>query len=512
MAVARYLSTRPDVDGSRMGLLGVSYGGYMTCWTIAHTSLFAAAVAENPVTDLRSYALTTADGGAFIAEDLGSLPWENPDLYRKLSPLTRAADIRTPLLLVHGELDHNCPINQSEQMYTALRRLDRDVTFLRIPDEGHGMVLDGTVAHRPAAVEGARRVPIRTRQSLTAGLPQLPTPSTGAASMFTVLQVDNDASLEPFVFERERLAELGGTLVVGGCTSEDELIDAARGAQVLWLAWKPGITRRVLHELPALELVVRWGVGYDQIDVAAATELGVAVANAPGYGTIDVAEHVIALLMAGSRRIAWYHEDMRAGGWPPAIPGSTHRVAGRTLGIVGMGRIGSAVAQRAAGLGLDVLGCDSGLTPAQIRGRGASPVALDELLASSDFVSLHVPLSPDTGHFMDAAKIGQMKSGAALINASRGKVVDTNAVLAALDSGQMAWAALDVYEQEPLPSEDPLRVASNVILTPHVAGFSDEAWQDLRAEMCSTTLEWVRDGWASTIVNPGVRQSLRRIR
>ena len=330
--------------------------------------------------------------------------------------------------------------------------------------------------------------------------------------MFTVFQVDADEGLAPFAYERDALAAVGGELVVGGCTTEDELIERASGAQVLWLAWKPGITRRVLEELPDLELVVRWGVGYDQIDVAAATELGVGVANAPGYGTADVAEHVVALLMAGARRIAWYHEGMRAGGWPPAVPGSGHRISGRKLGIVGVGRIGAAVAERARGLGLDVMGFDSGLTPEQLTERGTRPVTLEELLATADFVSVHVPLNAGTGHFMGASTLAQMKPGAALINASRGKIVDTDAVVAALATGHLAWAALDVFEQEPLPADAPIRSVDNVILTPHVAGYSVEAWADLRAEMCRTTLDWVRDGWASSVVNPEVRATSRRAR
>ncbi len=148
LAVAEYLAGRSDTDAARIAIGGASYGGYLTCWAIGHSNLFAAAIAENAVTDLRSYALTTADGGAFIAEDLGSLPWEDPQLYVRLSPLTYAPAMCTPLLLVHGERDHNCPINQSEQMYTVLRRHGRDVTFLRIPGEGHLMVLEASLERR----------------------------------------------------------------------------------------------------------------------------------------------------------------------------------------------------------------------------------------------------------------------------------------------------------------------------------------------------------------------------
>ena len=330
--------------------------------------------------------------------------------------------------------------------------------------------------------------------------------------MFKVFQVDADDSLEPYDFENAALSEVGGSIICGNCVTEDELIAGAQDAKILWLAWKPGITRSVMEALPNLELAVRWGVGYDQMDLASASELGVAIANAPGYGTIDVAEHVIALMMSASRRVAWFNGEMMAGGWPPAVPGSIHRILGSTLGIIGVGRIGSAVAQRARGLGMEVVGYDSTLTSEQLLERGVKPVSLEQLLSSSDVVSLHVPLNAETGHFMNAEKLSVMKPGAGLINASRGKIVDTKAVSSALVEGTLAWAALDVFEQEPLPADDPVRKSPNVILTPHVAGYSVESWQDLREEMCKTTLDWVRTGWASTIVNPEVRGSLRRDR
>ena len=325
-----------------------------------------------------------------------------------------------------------------------------------------------------------------------------------------VMQVDPDEGLDPLDHERQVLAAAGAELIEGRCTTAEELLERGQEARVLWLAWRPGIDRRILAGLPNLELVIRWGVGYDQIDVAAATELGVAVANAPDYGTIDVAEHVIALLLAGSRRVAWYQEEMRRGAWPPAATGGRHhRLHGRRLGIIGVGRIGAAVAQRAAGLGLNIVGYDPALGAAELAARGVDPVGLDELLATSDYLSLHVPLSAGTHHFFGADLIARTKPGAALVNASRGKVVDTDALIGAVTSGRLAWAALDVFEEEPLPADHPLRSTPEVIMTPHVAGYSEESWQDLRDEMCLTTVQWLKDGWADRIVNPEVRSNLR---
>lgn len=328
--------------------------------------------------------------------------------------------------------------------------------------------------------------------------------------MTQVFQIDPDDGLEPFDHERRRLAEAGVELVLGDCHTAAELVERAQEATVLWLAWRPGVDRDVLAALPRAELVIRWGVGYDQIDVAAATELGVAVANAPTYGTIDVAEHVVALLLTGARRTAWYHEAMRRGEWPAAATGGRHhRLAGRTLGLVGVGRIGAAVAERARGLGLDVVGYDAYATSEQLAAHGVRAVSFEELLARADYLSLHVPLDASTQHLMNAERFAQLRPGAALINASRGRVVDTAALIAALDSGQLAWAGLDVYEDEPLPADDPLRSVPEVVLTPHVAGYSEESWQDLREEMVTTTLSWLRDGWAERVVNPEVRPRRR---
>jgi D-3-phosphoglycerate dehydrogenase len=331
--------------------------------------------------------------------------------------------------------------------------------------------------------------------------------------MNTVFQVDPDDSLEPYAYESATLEAAGIQLRQGNCLTVDEVVARAGDAQVLWLAWRPGVDRALLEALPSVELVVRWGVGFDQIDVPVATELGVAVANAPTYGTIDVAEHVIALLMTAARRVVWYHAEMQAGGWPAAATGGKHhRIFGRTLGLIGVGRIGAAVAERARGLGIEVVGYDPAVPADQLAQRGVRAVELDELLATADYVSLHVPLNEATHHLADSALLHRMKPGAGLLNASRGKVVDTAAVVDALDSGHLAWAALDVFEDEPLPTDSPLRGRPDVVLTPHVAAFSEEAWQNLREEMCLTSIEWFRDGWAERIVNPAVRDHLRRPR
>jgi len=325
--------------------------------------------------------------------------------------------------------------------------------------------------------------------------------------MKRVFHADYVGDLEPFDFERAELSAVGAELVVARCATGAELAERAAGAQVVWLEWTPHMDAEVLAALPRCELVMRWGAGYDQIDVAAATRLGIAVANAPGYCTENVAEHAMALLLSMARGIVAGHEDMRAGRWRnPAI--AHQRLAGHTLGIVGLGRIGRRVAELGQAFGCRVIAHDPlpGLTvPA-----GVTLAGLPELMAAADYVTVHAPLSPQTRHLIDAGVLAAARPGLLLVNTSRGPLVDEAALLAAIESGAVAGAALDVFEQEPLPADSPLRNCPQIVLTPHEASTSAEADQDLRAEMCRVTVQWLTGQWPESVVNPDVRARLRR--
>lgn len=325
----------------------------------------------------------------------------------------------------------------------------------------------------------------------------------------TVLQVDRGRDLEPYPVEREIIEAAGGRLVIENCQSEDEVIARAGDAEILWVNWDPLVTRRVMEALPTCQFVVRWGVGYDQIPVGDATELGVAVGNAPAYGTDDVAEHAIALLVGAARRVPWLHAGVVGGGWPHSNERPIHRMKGRTLGIVGVGRIGSAAARRGIGLGLRVLGNDPYRPASELREMGVEPVGLDELLAESDYVSLHVPLNDETRGLLSRERLAKLRPEAILVNTSRGPVIDEVALIEVLRERRITAAALDVFASEPLPVESPLRGLHNVILTPHAAGYSIEAMADLRADMANTAAEWIRTGWSARVVNPQVRERLR---
>lgn len=259
--------------------------------------------------------------------------------------------------------------------------------------------------------------------------------------------------------------------------TEDEatLIESARDADGLIVALSP-VTRRVMEAIEGLKVVVRTGVGYDVIDVPAATDLGVVIVNIPDLWIREVANHALALLLAWNRRIIALDRDMRAGVWSSRAFGPvTGALHGETVGVVGLGNIGSAFARRAAALELRVIACDPYVDDARFRALGVERVSLDALAERSDYVSVHTLLNAETRHLIGEAFLRRMKPTALLVNTSRGPVVDEQALIRALREGRIAGAALDVWEQEPLAPDSPLLAMDNVIATPHAAYYSSAA-------------------------------------
>jgi D-3-phosphoglycerate dehydrogenase len=257
-------------------------------------------------------------------------------------------------------------------------------------------------------------------------------------------------------------------------TAED-VVERTRDADALITSSSP-ITRRVMESLEGLKAVMRTGVGYDVIDVAAATELGVVVINVPDVWVREVANHALALLLAWNRKIVTLDREVHAGVWSARVPGPvTGSLHGETVGIVGLGNIGSAFARRIAALETRVIACDPYVDDARFEALGVERVDLPTLAARADYVSVHALLNAETRGLIGEAFLRRMKPTACLINTSRGPVVDETALARALREGRLAGAALDVFEQEPLPAGSPLRAMDNVILTPHAAYFSSPA-------------------------------------
>ncbi|MFH1604620.1 MAG: C-terminal binding protein [Pseudomonadota bacterium] len=258
-------------------------------------------------------------------------------------------------------------------------------------------------------------------------------------------------------------------------TAEDEVIARTRDAAAL-VTSSTRVTRKVMSALEGLKVVMRTGVGYDVIDVPAATELGVIAVNIPDIWVREVANHTMALILAWNRKIITLDRNVHAGSWGGGIPGAwTGSLYGQTVGIVGLGNIGSAFARRVAAFETTVIANDPYVGDARFKALGVERVSLETLAARADYVSVHTPLNAETHHLIGEAFFRSMKPTALLVNTSRGPVVDERALAQALTEKRLAAAALDVWEQEPVAADNPLLRMDNVIATPHAAFFSSPA-------------------------------------
>ena len=270
------------------------------------------------------------------------------------------------------------------------------------------------------------------------------------------------------------------------------------------------VTPTMIDHLPSLRVISRFGSGVDKIDVAAATRRGVAVVNVPSFCLGEVADHTMALLLGAARRLVEMDAALREGRWRARIELPARRIAGRRLGLVGFGRIAQEVARRAAGFGLRLQACDPQIDAAAAIRLGVEIVDFPALLETSDFVSLHTPLTPQTRHLIGAAELGRMRPDAILINTARGAVVDEEALAQALRDGAIAGAALDVYEGldvfGPAPEvvRHPLLEFPNVILTPHTAACSEEALEELLTTGARQAMDVLAGRRPANCVNPQV--------
>ncbi len=301
---------------------------------------------------------------------------------------------------------------------------------------------------------------------------------------------------------RQELAARDIALALAECQTEKEVIAHALGAEI-YLAYRLPVTRQVLQQLPRLGLVISSGSGYDHIDVAAASELGIPVCNAATYNVEDVAEHALLLILACARKLRLLEAQVRAGVWPLAPRAQPrHRFRDKMLGLIGFGNIGRALAWRARGIGIRVLVCDPYLPAEDIRAAGCERADSETLLACSDYVSLHLRLNENTRHYMGERQFAQMKPGAYFINTSRGGLVDERALIAALERGHLAGAGLDVLEKEPPDPDNPLLDMDNVIVTGHTAGSTVESIRALVNEWLSIIDSYRSGERLVNLVNP----------
>jgi D-3-phosphoglycerate dehydrogenase len=296
-------------------------------------------------------------------------------------------------------------------------------------------------------------------------------------------------SLDP---AKAALARIDPELRVASSTSADDILAVARDADAILVTYAklPG---ELLRQLRRCKAIGRFGLGVDNIDIAAAAELGITVTYVPDYCMQEVSDHAMALLLALARKVPQSNALVQAGRWdmPAVVP--IHRLAGRVLGLVGFGNIPRALAPKAKAFGLRVVVHDPYVSQHALAAAGVEGMSFDRLLEISDFVSIHAPLLPATRGLFNAEVFRKMKQGACLINTARGPLVDEDALLAALDSGRLAGAALDVVAVEPLPKQSRLIGRDNVVLTPHTGFYSVEALNELQTK-CAADVARVLSG------------------
>lgn len=305
--------------------------------------------------------------------------------------------------------------------------------------------------------------------------------------MPTVLVTDDRHT--DYTIEEEILHAAGIDLEVHDFDSLETAIPHLRRADGLLLNLFP-LDRAAMHHLSRCRIISRYGTGYDNVDVAAATEAGIWVARVPDYATEDASDHALALLLAGARHVAHRDREIRNGRWnaPPVAP--VRRLAGSTLGVAGLGRVGKALIRKSAGLGFGrILVYDPHKSPHTVKSHGARQVDLEMFLRESDFVSWHVPLSDETRGLVGPREFELVKPEAVWVNTARGAIFDEAALAEALTRGRPAYAGLDVFDTEPLPPDSPLRELDNVLLTDHFGYFSRQSIVELKTQAAENVVE-----------------------
>ena len=296
-------------------------------------------------------------------------------------------------------------------------------------------------------------------------------------------------SLDPAI---AALARLDPQMRMAESSAADDILAVARDADAILVTYAklPG---ELLRQLTRCKAIGRFGLSVDNIDVKVAAELGIVVTYVPDYCMQEVSDHVMALLLALARKVPLSNKLVQSGRWemPAVVP--LRRLAGQVLGLVGFGNIPRALAPKAAAFGLEIIAHDPYVAPEVFAACGVEAVSFESLLTRADYISVHAPLTPATRGLLGAAAFAQMKRGAMIVNTARGPLIDEAALIAALDSGALSGAALDVVASEPLPKDSPLLGRDNLILTPHTAFYSVEALEELQTK-CAADVARVLSG------------------
>jgi D-3-phosphoglycerate dehydrogenase len=294
--------------------------------------------------------------------------------------------------------------------------------------------------------------------------------------MTNKLIVITDCDHPSVQIERKVLEEQGFTVVLEQCRTEEDVIEKCQEAAGIINQYAP-LTEKVLSSLPNCKVIVRYGVGVDNVDLDAASDVGIQICNVPDYGVEEVSDHALALIFTLARKINLLSNQVKKNNWDFQTSRPIRRLKDLTMGVVGLGRIGQATARKAIGMGWNVIGFDS---KREDTIEGVTHVSFQELIEKADLISIHVPLTEDTHHLFNQEVFSKMKNSAVVVNTARGPIVDEQALVEALRNGEIAGAGIDVMEKEPPEMDHPLFQFDNLIVTPHAAWYSEEASHDLK--------------------------------
>ncbi|TDL92452.1 C-terminal binding protein [Vibrio vulnificus] len=290
-----------------------------------------------------------------------------------------------------------------------------------------------------------------------------------------------DYEFEHLKYEEEIFQESGLEIefIKAQCKTEEEVMEQAKEVDAILNQYAP-ISRRVIDSLENTKIISRYGVGVNTIDLNAAKEKGITVANVPDYGMEEVSNHALALLLSSARKVTLLNKEVKKGNWDFKACVPIHRFNEQTVGVLGFGRIPRRFIEKVKPLGFKTAAYDPFVSASDMDAVGVQKMELDEIIAEADYLSIHVPLIDDTYHLINEERLKQMKRNAVIINTARGPIIDEKALSDALEKGVIAGAALDVTENEPVSTDSPLLTMDNVIITPHSAWYSEEAMVELR--------------------------------
>lgn len=306
---------------------------------------------------------------------------------------------------------------------------------------------------------------------------------------FKVVYTDN--GFESIETEKNIIESAGAELTVAQCRSADEVIKTAREADGLLVQWAP-ITEEVIKTLDSCTIIVRLGIGVDNVDIKAARARGIAVCNVPDYCVDEVADHTMAMALGLARRIPAMDRMVRDGKWSIIPDGPVHRFNEMNFAALGFGRIARGVLERAKAFGFRLMAHDPFISADSMKEAGVTPMELDQLFKEADIISLHCQLNESTRHIVNSHRLGQMKSKAIIINTARGPLIDIIALADALQNNQIGGAGLDVFEKEPLQADHPILSSPNVVLTSHNAWYSEKSVPELQRKAAEEIVRGLR--------------------